>query len=77
MKIPHELILQSPEILTSRRFRLQQRHGFLKFLGKDQYDATKPGYVSLRSLVEGTDNEFVINVCKSLPQTYDNYLKTL
>lgn len=77
MKIPHDQILQSPEILSSRRYRLQQRHGFLKFLGKDQYDATKPGYIPLKSLVEGTDTEFVLNICKSSPQTYDNFLKTL
>lgn len=77
MKIPHDQILQSPEVLSSRRYRLKQRHSFLKFLGKDQYDASKPGFVSLKSLVEGTDTEFVVNVCKASPQTYDNFLKTL
>lgn len=77
MKFSHEKILQSPEILTSRKYRLKQRHGFLKSLGKAQYDETKPGYISIKSLVEGTDKEFVENVSKSSLETYNNFMKTL
>lgn len=77
MKFSHDKILQSPEILTSRRYRLKQRHQFLKSLGKAQFDETKPGYISMRSLVEGTDQEFVQNVCKSSLETFDNFVKTL
>jgi len=77
MKIPHDKILQSPEILTSRRHRLKQRHDFLRLIGKLQFDETKPGYISLKSFVEGNDKDFVLNVCKSSLETYDNFLKTL
>lgn len=77
MKIPHEKIVQSPEILTSRRHRLKQRHDFLRLIGKLQFDETKPGYISLKSFVEGNDKDFVLNVCKSSLETYDNFLKTL
>jgi mTERF domain-containing protein len=77
MKISHDKILQSPEILTSRKFRLRQRYEFLKFLGKAQFDETKPGYISFKSFVEGNDTEFILNVCKTSMETYDNFLKTL
>lgn len=77
MKIPHDKILKSPEILTSRLHRLKERHEFLKFIGKVQFDETKPGYISFKSFVEGTDKDFVLNVCKSSVATYDNFLKTL
>lgn len=77
MKISHDEILRSPEILTSRRHRLKQRYEFLKFLGKVEFSERKAGYISLKSLVEGTDKDFVLNVCKSSLETYDNFLKTL
>lgn len=77
MKISHKQILQSPEILSSRLYRLKQRFGFLKFLGKAQFDPTQPGFISFRSFVEGTDKDFVFNVAKSSLETYDDFLKTL
>lgn len=77
MKIPQDRILQSPEILTARRHRLRQRHEFLKFLGKDQFDETKPGFISFKSFVGGNDKDFVLDVCKSSVETYDDFLKTL
>ena len=77
MKLSHDQILKAPYILSSRQFRLKQRFGFLKFIGKAQLDETKPGYISLKSFVEGTDKEFVLNVCNSSIETYDNFLKTL
>jgi len=77
MKIPHDKILQTPEILLSRRHRLKQRHDFLRLIGKLQFDETKPGYISLKKFVEGNDKDFVLNVCKSSLETYDNFLKTL
>jgi len=77
MKISHDKILQSPEILTSRVHRMRQRHEFLKFLGKAQFDHTKPGYISLRSFIEGTDKDFILGICKSSLRVYDDFLKTL
>jgi mTERF domain-containing protein, mitochondrial len=77
MKVSHKQILKSPEILTSRRYRLKQRFEFLKYLGKAQFDQTKPGYISFKSFLEGTEKDFILNVCRSTPETYDNFLKTL
>ncbi|XP_065074336.1 transcription termination factor 3, mitochondrial-like [Ochlerotatus camptorhynchus] len=77
MQVSHAEILKTPEILESRDHRVKQRHGFLKFLGKAQYDPKKDLYISLKSLVEGTDIEFAINIAKSNMECYSNYLKTL
>lgn len=77
MKLNHDKILQTPEVLFSRTQRLKERHEFLKLLGKDQYDETKPLYISPKAIVEGTDADFVLKVCDSSPETYDNFLKTL
>lgn len=77
MKISHEQICKSPHVLNCRLFRLKQRHGFLNSLKKAQYNPLKDLYVSLKSLVEGTDEEFVLNVAKSSYLDYDKYLRTL
>jgi hypothetical protein len=76
MKIPHEKILKFPEILSSRRHRLKQRVEFLKHLRKAQFDETKPNFIPFKALVSGDEKEFVINVCKSSLDSYDNFLKT-
>lgn len=77
MQVSHAEILKTPEILQSRDHRLKHRHGFLRFLGKAQYDPRKELYISLKSLVEGTDEEFVRDVAKSNMECYTSYLKTL
>lgn len=77
MNISHDKILKAPEILATRKHRLRQRHEFLKFLGKAQYDETQPGFVSFIALIGSTDKDFVLNVCKSSLETFDNFLKTL
>lgn len=77
MRVPHEKITRSPELLQSRRRRMEERYEFLKFFKLDQFDETKPNYIPLTALTVGTDHDFVINICKSTPETYDNFLKTL
>ncbi|XP_058829278.1 transcription termination factor 3, mitochondrial [Topomyia yanbarensis] len=77
MLICHAEILKTPEILQVRDHRLKQRHGFLKFLGKAQYDPKKELYISLKLLLDGTDEKFVVDVAKSNMNCYNNFLKTL
>uniref|UniRef100_A0A182QXW2 Transcription termination factor 3, mitochondrial n=1 Tax=Anopheles farauti TaxID=69004 RepID=A0A182QXW2_9DIPT len=77
MKISHAEILQTPDLLLTRDVRIKQRHGFLKFLGKVQYDPKKELYIPLKSLAEGTDEEFVTEVAKSNMECYNRFLKTL
>lgn len=77
MQVSHAEILKVPEVLQSRDHRLKHRHGFLRFLGKAQYDPRKELYISLKSLVEGTDEEFVRDVARSSMECYTSYMKTL
>ncbi|KNC25750.1 hypothetical protein FF38_10363 [Lucilia cuprina] len=69
MQLSHQMILQQPEILTSREFRLRERHEFLKMLGRAQYDPEKDMYISPKSLVEGNNHYFVRKVAKSDMET--------
>uniref|UniRef100_A0A182T305 Transcription termination factor 3, mitochondrial n=1 Tax=Anopheles maculatus TaxID=74869 RepID=A0A182T305_9DIPT len=77
MKLSHAEILQTPDLLLTRDVRIKQRHGFLKFLGKVQYDPKKELYIPLKSLAVGTDEEFVTEVAKSNMECYNRFLKTL
>lgn len=77
MNISHHQIIQFPEVLISRLFRLKERHGFLNYLEKAQYDPSKELYVSLKRLVEGSDKEFVIEVAKSSMEEYNTFLRSL
>ncbi|EDV97694.1 transcription termination factor 3, mitochondrial [Drosophila grimshawi] len=76
MGLSHAQILQCPELLASREFRLRERHEFLKLLGRAQYDPQKDLYVSPSEIVQGNNFYFVRNVAKSDLQTFDLFLKT-
>lgn len=77
MNIPLETIAEIPEILTCREFRVKQRHQFLEKLGRVQFDARKPNYISPLSIVSGTDAYFCTEVAKSSVHTFNAFLKTL
>nr|XP_014086298.1 transcription termination factor 3, mitochondrial [Bactrocera oleae] len=76
MQLSHDMLIQFPEVLSSREFRLRQRHEFLVTLGRAQYDPEKDLYISPRDLVSGNDYQFVRNVAKSDLETYELFLKT-
>ncbi|XP_073941668.1 mitochondrial transcription termination factor 3 isoform X2 [Choristoneura fumiferana] len=77
MQIPHHRILEDPEVLLSRNFRIKQRHLFLSRLGRAQYNPKKENYVPVKSLVEGTDIEFCKQYAKCNVADYNLFLKTL
>lgn len=77
MKIPHSTILENPEILLSRNFRIKQRHLFLQKLNRAQYDPKKENYVSIQSLVRNTDIEFCKYYAKCSIDDFNMFLKTL
>ena len=77
MEIPTNLIVVDPVALTTSRFRLRNRHTFLKFLGRAQYDPKKPNYISMRAICLGNDVEFCQDVAKTSIETYNLYLKTM
>uniref|UniRef100_A0A1A9V453 Transcription termination factor 3, mitochondrial n=1 Tax=Glossina austeni TaxID=7395 RepID=A0A1A9V453_GLOAU len=76
MNLSHQLILKVTQILTSREFRLRERHEFLKMLGRAQYDPERDLYISPKSLVEGNNYYFVRNIAKSDMETFELFLKT-
>lgn len=77
MKIPHQQILDFPEILRSRTFRIKQRHKFLQSLGRAQYNPKLEGYISPQSLVNGTDTEFCQSVARSSVEAFNIFLKSI
>ncbi|XP_049545303.1 transcription termination factor 3, mitochondrial [Anopheles darlingi] len=77
MKLTHDQILKTPDLLLTRDFRIKQRHEFLKFLGKTQYDPKQELYIPLKSLAAGTDEQFVTEIAKSNMECYNRFLKTL
>ncbi|XP_013099374.2 transcription termination factor 3, mitochondrial [Stomoxys calcitrans] len=76
MKLSHEMLLQQPEILASREFRLRERHEFLKMLGRAQYDPQKDMYISPKIMVEGNNFHFVRKIAKSDMETFELFLKS-
>ncbi|CAN8027226.1 unnamed protein product [Ixodes persulcatus] len=77
MALSHDQLLKFPSIIRTRKCVLQPRHEFLAKLGRDQYDATQPNYVSLKALVSGSDADFCENVAKTSVDTFNQFLKTV
>nr|XP_020640984.1 transcription termination factor 3, mitochondrial isoform X1 [Pogona vitticeps]XP_020640985.1 transcription termination factor 3, mitochondrial isoform X1 [Pogona vitticeps] len=77
MGIPHKLIVHFPEVFNSRLIRIKERHLFLEFLRRAQYDPQQPNYVSLEKLVTLPDDAFCIEVAKAKIQDFRKFLKTL
>lgn len=76
MKLSHKTIALHPLILLCRQHRLKRRHEFLAHLQRDQYDPSKPLYVSPKALVTGKDVDFCTNVAKCSIHTYNLFLKS-
>ncbi|XP_064099143.1 transcription termination factor 3, mitochondrial-like isoform X2 [Macrobrachium nipponense] len=73
----HTQLVDFPKVLMSRDFRIKERHKYLKLIGRDQFDPSKPNYVSPDSLVAGDDAEFCTNVAKTPVKDFNNFLKTM
>lgn len=77
MDINHDRIVLEPQVMSCRLFRIKQRHEYLKYLNRAQYNPTKPNYVSLLKLISGNDSEFCIEIAKTSIELFNNYLKTV
>jgi mTERF domain-containing protein len=77
MKLTHQQIVDFPQILMSRTFRLKQRHMFLELLGRAQYNPNLEGYISPKAIVSGTDSEFCQTVAKSTVEAFNIFLKSI
>ncbi|NWH56276.1 MTEF3 factor, partial [Geococcyx californianus] len=77
MGIPHHILTRFPQVFNSKLLRIRERHMFLKFLGKAQYDPTQPSYISLDQLVSLPDEVFCAEIAKASMQDFEKFLKTL
>ncbi|KAG8195308.1 hypothetical protein JTE90_028455 [Oedothorax gibbosus] len=77
MGIPHERILEFPEIFLKRGFLLKQRHLYLVHLNRAQYDPEEPLYVSLYDIATTTDVEFCEKCAKTSVDRYNEFLRTI
>ncbi|XP_053099459.1 transcription termination factor 3, mitochondrial isoform X2 [Hemicordylus capensis] len=77
MGIPHSIIVHFPQVFNSKQLRIKERHMFLKFLGRAQYDPKQPSYISLEKLVSLPDDIFCTEVAKATVQDFHKFQKTL
>ncbi|KAM9823783.1 transcription termination factor 3, mitochondrial [Neosynchiropus ocellatus] len=77
MKLPHHQIVKFPQVLNTKYLRLKERHLFLQYLGRAQYDPAQPNYISLDRLVSVPDEAFCSDLAAATPDDFTLFLKTL
>lgn len=77
MNISNELILKSPDILCAKTYKIKERHGYLKSIGRAQYNPHLDLYISLDAIATYSDEEFAVNIVKNSLEEYEDYLRTL
>ncbi|XP_043848767.1 transcription termination factor 3, mitochondrial [Dromiciops gliroides] len=77
MSIPHHIIVKFPQVFNSKLLKIKERHSFLAYLGRAQYDPQEPNYISLDKLVSIPDEVFCKEVAKASLQDFETFLKTL
>ncbi|XP_043735054.1 transcription termination factor 3, mitochondrial isoform X2 [Cervus elaphus] len=77
MCVPHHIIVRFPQVFNTRLFKVKERHLFLAYLGRAQYDPTKPNYISLDKLVSVPDGIFCEGMAKASVRDFEKFLKTL
>ncbi|XP_060556797.1 transcription termination factor 3, mitochondrial-like [Ruditapes philippinarum] len=77
MEIPQDLIVKFGKSLITLRYTLDTRHRFLVKLGKNQYDPTKPNYVSLYDIIVEDDEEFCKETAKTAVAEFNAFLRLI
>ncbi|XP_054909856.1 transcription termination factor 3, mitochondrial isoform X2 [Poeciliopsis prolifica] len=77
MKVPHHLITKFPQVFNSKFLRLRERHLFLEYLGKAQYDPDLPSYISLDRLASLPDENFCTDLAMATLEDFYLFQKTL
>ncbi|KAK1331932.1 hypothetical protein QTO34_007609 [Cnephaeus nilssonii] len=77
MNIPHHIIVRFPQVFNARLFKVKERHLFLAYLGRAQYDPAKANYISLDKFVSVPDEIFCEEIAKASVQDFEKFLKTL
>ncbi|XP_026156212.1 transcription termination factor 3, mitochondrial [Mastacembelus armatus] len=77
MKVPHHLIVKFPQVLNTKYLRIRERHLFLEYLGKAQYDPALPNYISLDKMVSLPDEIFCTQMAMATLEDFYLFQKTL
>ncbi|RXN26280.1 transcription termination factor mitochondrial [Labeo rohita] len=77
MDVPHSLIAKFPQILNAKFLRIRERHLFLEYLGRAQYQPSQPNYISLDRLVFLPDDVFCSEVALATLEDFEKFQKTL
>ncbi|CAL8296899.1 unnamed protein product [Lota lota] len=77
MKVPHHLIVKFPQVFNSRLLRIKERHLFLEYLGKAQYDSDQANYVSLDRLASLPDEAFCTEFASATLDDFLMFQKTM
>jgi hypothetical protein len=77
MNISRQRLMDYPPILKQSFQQLRTRCLYLKYLKRQQFDPTKPNFVSLKDLCLKTNELFCQYVTKTSIQQYLNFMKTL
>ncbi|XP_009322684.1 PREDICTED: transcription termination factor 3, mitochondrial isoform X2 [Pygoscelis adeliae] len=72
-----EPVKENLQVFNSKLLRIKERHMFLTFLGRAQYDPAQPSYISLDQLVSLPDEVFCTEIAKASIQDFEKFLKTL
>ncbi|XP_063119218.1 transcription termination factor 3, mitochondrial isoform X3 [Rattus norvegicus] len=72
-----EPVKENMKVFNTRVFKIKERHLFLAYLGKAQYDPAKPNYVSLDKFVSFPDEVFCKEIAKASVNDFEKFLKTL
>ncbi|KAK7125168.1 hypothetical protein R3I94_019263 [Phoxinus phoxinus] len=77
MDVPHSLIAKFPQVLNAKFLRIKERHLFLEYLGRAQYQPSQPNYISLDRLVFLPDDVFCSDVALATLEDFERFQKTL
>ncbi|XP_030267021.1 transcription termination factor 3, mitochondrial [Sparus aurata] len=77
MKVPHHLITKFPQVLNTKFLRIRERHLFLEYLGKAQYDQSQPNYIALDRLASLPDETFCTQLALATLEDFYLFQKTL
>lgn len=66
-----------PQVLNTKYLRVRERHMFLEYLGKAQYDPSLPNYIALDRLVTLPDETFCTEVASATLEDFYLFQKTL
>lgn len=77
MDVPHSLIAKFPQVLNAKFLRIRERHLFLEYLGRAQYQPSQHNYISLDRLVFLPDDVFCSEVALATLEDFERFQKTL